>query len=152
MMNNMRKIFFILLLICGTFQLAAQDRESHRERIKALKTAYITEGLNLTAKEAQKFWPIYNEFDAERRKLYRREHADILDIECYTEENAEEKIREYVEIERQDYLLKKKFFEDLRTILPATRILKLKKVEDDFNRKMLKEYRERHANKNKSSE
>lgn len=146
----MRNILFILL-ICSSFQVAAQDRNSHRERIKALKTAYITEGINLSSQEAQQFWPVYNEFDTKRRKLYRKEHADIENIECYTEEKARKKIEEYVEIERQDYLIKKKFYDDLRTILPATRILQLKKVEDEFNRKMLKEYRERHAKKEKSS-
>lgn len=147
-MKNLLVLFFMMAV---TFQVTGQNKEKHREKIKALKTAYITEGLNLTPQEAQKFWPVYNDFEKKRRALYRREHADIQSIECYTEEKAKNKLQEYVDIEREDYLIKKKFYEDLRKILPATRILQLKKVEDEFNRKLLKEYRARQNKEDRSS-
>ena len=121
----------------------AQDRDSQRERIKALKTAYITEGLDLTSEEAEKFWPVYNKFDQARRELHRRENADIDKIECISEEQASNMVQEYVQIEREDYLLKKKFFKELQGILSAKRIIQLQEVEEDFNRKLLREYRER---------
>lgn len=136
----------VLFLALG-FQASAQDRDEHREKIKALKTAYITEGLNLTPREAQQFWPIYNEFEKKRRQLYRQERAEV-EIECLSEEKANSKLEEYVELEREDYLLKKKYYNDLRKIFTARRIMELNKVEDDFNRKMMREYRARQASKN----
>lgn len=33
--------------------------------VEAYKTAFITQRLNLTTEEAQKFWPIYNAYSAE---------------------------------------------------------------------------------------
>ena len=144
-MIKMKKILTLTLILIGTFQLSAQDHESHRERIKSLKTAHITEGLNLTPQEAQKFWPIYNDFEEKRRNLYRQEHAGIGNLECITEENADSMLNQYVELEKEDYLLKKKFYSDLRSIFSAKRIIQLKKVEDEFNRKIIKEYRERQA-------
>ncbi|WP_189604986.1 hypothetical protein [Salinimicrobium marinum] len=142
----MKKLFLLGFVLLSSLQMLAQDKESRREQIKALKTAYITEGLNLTPEEAQKFWPVYNKFDEQRRTLHKRERADIQAIECITEERANEMVEEYVQIEKEDYLLKKKFFEELRTMFSAKRIIQLKKTEDAFNRKLLKEYRERHAN------
>ena len=142
----MKKLIIIGFILLGSLHMTAQDRNGHRERIRALKTAHITEGLNLTAKEAEKFWPVYNKFEEERRKLHRREHADIEEIECISEERANQMVKEYVQIEREDYLLKKKFFEELSSIFSAKRIIQLKKVEDEFNRKMLKEYRARQSN------
>lgn len=142
----MKKLIIVCFILLGSLHMTAQDREGHRERIRALKTAHITEGLNLTAKEAEKFWPVYNKFEEERRKLHRREHADIEEIECISEERANQMVKEYVQIEREDYLIKKKFFEELSSIFSAKRIIQLKKVEDEFNRKMLKEYRARHSN------
>lgn len=136
----------VLFLALG-FQASAQDRDEHREKIKALKTAYITEGLNLTPREAQQFWPIYNEFEKKRRQLYRQERAEV-EIECLSEEKANSKLEEYVELEHEDYLLKKKYYNDLRKIFTARRIMELNKVEDDFNRKMMREYRARQASKN----
>lgn len=142
---KMKKTLFIGILLLSSLQMLAQDRNERREQIRALKTAHITEGLELTPKEAEKFWPVYNEFEKKRRSLHKREHADIDNIECLSEERANEMVQEYVQIEREDYLLKKKFFEELRTMFSARRIILLKKVEDDFHRKLLKEYRARHS-------
>lgn len=139
----MKNIVFTIFFLFTTFYMAAQDKSEHREKIKALKTAYITEGLNLTAKEAQQFWPIYNEFDEKRRALYRKERAEVQNAECMTEEKAQAQLEEYVEIEREDYLLKKKYFNDLKKIFSARRIMQLKKIEDEFNEKMMREYRAR---------
>lgn len=136
----------ILFLALG-YYATAQDRDAHREKIKALKTAYITEGLNLSPQEAQQFWPVYNEYEQKRRQLYRQERAEV-EIECLSEEKANSKLEEYVELEREDYLLKKKYYNDLKKIFTARRIMELNKVEDDFNRKMMREYRARQASKN----
>lgn len=140
----MKIIFFLCFVLFGSLPLIAQHEE-HRERIKSLKTAYITENLNLSPEEAQKFWPIYNAFIEERRELYRKEDEDVGRMECISEERANELIKEYVSLEKQDYLLEKQFYEDLKEIFTAKRILLLKKTENEFNRKMIKEYRERHS-------
>lgn len=147
----MKRIIYICFFLLGFLQVNAQDRDSHRERIKSHKTAYITERLNLSSEEAQKFWPIYNEFEEKKRSLYRKEHAEIENIECISEERASKMLTEYVDIEQQDYLLQRKFFQDLKQIFPATKIIQLKKVEDDFNKKLLREYRERKAKEENNS-
>ena len=41
------------------------------------------------------------------------------------------------------YQLKKKFNSSLKSILPAVKILKLKKAEDEFSRKLLQQYRDK---------
>ena len=144
-MKNLLTIFFLLL---SPLTLVAQerDRDEHRERIKALKTAHITQGMNLTAKEAQEFWPIYNGFEQERRKLYRQEHADVENFECMDERSANAKLEEYVELEKQDFLLKRQYYQDLRKIFSAKRIMQLKQVEEEFNEKLMREYRARRKN------
>lgn len=141
----MKNIFVIGLILLGSLQMMAQDKDDHRKRIRALKTAHITEGLQLTPREAEKFWPVYNMFEEKRRNLHKREHAHIENVECISEEKANQMVQEFVEIEKEDYLLKKEFFRELRTMFSAQRIILLKKVEDDFNRKLFKEYRERRA-------
>ena len=142
----MKNLLLISFFFVFAAEAMAQDRDEHRERIKALKTAFITEGLNLTQKEAQQFWPIYNKFEDARRNLYRKEHAKVENQECLTETAATEKLEEYVEIEKQDYLLKKQYYQDLKSIFTAKRIMQLKQLEDEFNEKLMREYRARRAN------
>lgn len=44
--------------------------------VEAYKTAFITQRLNLTTEEAQKFWPIYNSYIAEVRQVNLIYHQD----------------------------------------------------------------------------
>ena len=49
-------------MFSGLWQMQSQEKDdSHREKIKELKTAFFTQELNLDKKKAQQFWPIYNE-------------------------------------------------------------------------------------------
>ncbi|HSI68865.1 MAG TPA: hypothetical protein VK941_01425 [Gillisia sp.] len=143
----MRKLLFILSFFLTVFSgLQAQekhDREHHREKIKALKVAYITEELNMDTKLAQKFWPIYNRYEEQKRELHRREHIDLEDAENFSEPQAQEMLKEYIAVEREEYVIKKQLFADLGKILTAKEIIKLHKLEADFNKKLLKEYRTR---------
>ena len=68
---KMKKYILILFVILGSFSgIKAQDGdESKAERIQALKIAFITQKLQLTAGEAEKFWPVYNQYDNEIRSL-----------------------------------------------------------------------------------
>ena len=57
------KRFLILLVLCSSLSISAQKKDRH-EHIKALKVPFLTEELNLTPAEAEKFWPIYNVYDS----------------------------------------------------------------------------------------
>jgi len=57
----MKKLILIAILIVVGFQgVRAQN-----DRIKALKIAFITQRLQLTPAEAQRFWPVYDQYDNE---------------------------------------------------------------------------------------
>ncbi|HKL36080.1 MAG TPA: hypothetical protein VJ899_07305 [Salegentibacter sp.] len=140
----MKNLLIILLIFSGLGQMQAQEKDdSHREKIKELKTAFFTQELNLDKKKAQQFWPIYNEYESKLHELRKREHRDIPNLECITEGDAEDMLEEYVAIEKQDYVLKQKLFNDLKEIMSAQEIIKLHKLEDEFHKKLIKEYRAR---------
>src|SRR5690554_7641211 len=69
----MKKLVFIFLIAFST--LHAQ--ENRHERIKALKTAYITEKLSLSPADAEKFWPIYNSFDQRFHELRKKRRNEV---------------------------------------------------------------------------
>ncbi|MBA4168676.1 MAG: hypothetical protein H0X41_14215 [Chitinophagaceae bacterium] len=54
-----------LLTILASPTRAQDDNDQKGGRIEALKIAYITKKLNLSPTEAQKFWPIYNNYASE---------------------------------------------------------------------------------------
>ena len=64
----MKKYLLILFILLGSLsQIKAQ--EPNGEKIQALKIAFITQKLQLTPDEAQKFWPVYNQYDNEVRNI-----------------------------------------------------------------------------------
>ena len=138
----MKKIL-ILLLFTG-FVLNAQ--ENKHEKIKALKTAYLTEKLELTSSEAEKFWPVYNQYD-DKMHLNRRACKTIVhEMEDggpqFSEAEANALIEKY-ELQKKEGLNNRlKMLESMRTVLSPNRILRLFKAEEDFKQELLKRYKE----------
>lgn len=67
---KMKKILIIATVLClFTGLLQAQDDNQRGGRIEALKIAYLTKKLELSPAEAQKFWPIYNQYAAEMKTI-----------------------------------------------------------------------------------
>ncbi|QED37260.1 hypothetical protein FK178_05830 [Antarcticibacterium arcticum] len=137
------KITFLILAFFAFSSLQAQDKEAHREKIKALKVAYITQELNMNSEVAQKFWPVYNQYEINKRELHKRENIDWATIGSINEARAEEMLKEYLIIEKEEYTIKKQLFTDLKKFLTAREIIKLHELEASFHQKLIREYRER---------
>ncbi|MBI3883020.1 MAG: hypothetical protein HY305_02065 [Sphingobacteriales bacterium] len=79
----MKKIYFLLLLTIAVVSANAQgefDQGNTREqKIEALKVAFISRELDLTPDEAQKFWPVYNQYAKEIRATVKEDNGDVLE-------------------------------------------------------------------------
>ena len=143
------KILFPIIFLLVTSLSFSQGFKEKREKVKALKVAYITEQLELTTDEAQKFWPIYNAFDENQSELRHEKMRSILDrfkpgnVEKLSEKDASNSLIQMEKIEEDLFNLKKKFIKDLQGVISAKKIIKLKKAEEDFNRELLKQMREK---------
>lgn len=142
------KIFLTLLIVSLTLQGFSQDN-GRRERIKALKVAYITEQLEFTASEAQKFWPVYNAFEEQEQALRKENYSKRknTDVASLSEQEAKKMIEEMLMTEKKKQVLRESFIKDLQNILSSKKIIKLKITEDQFNKKMFEEYKKRRDSK-----
>lgn len=70
--------FIILILSFAINLLEAQSPQAKQNSVQALKVAFITKDLFLTAEEAQKFWPLYNAYMEELKKVRRDFKNDVL--------------------------------------------------------------------------
>ena len=134
------------LLLLLTIAVAAQDGKK-REQIKALKTAFITTELSLTSDEAAKFWPVYNAYDEKQFELRHQKMRSLgkkfEGTDSMTDKEALALIDQMDDYEDELYQNRKKFITNLKSIISPVKIIKLKKAEDDFNRKLLKQYKEK---------
>jgi hypothetical protein len=65
----MKKFYLLLVLVSITAFVKAQEdviaNEKKQQGIDALKVAFISKELELTPDEAQRFWPVYNQYAKE---------------------------------------------------------------------------------------
>ena len=136
-------ILFSFYLLSINF-ISAQQMQ--RQRIKLLKTSFITDAINLTPKEAEEFWPIYNLYTKKIQRLkinnetsFKTEVRIAGGIDYITENQAQKLIDNSLKIEQQITDAKISMVNELSTVISGKKILLLKKAERSFNRKMLQE-------------
>lgn len=142
----MKNIILSVLLLFTVISFG-QDYKEKREKIKALKVAFITEELELTTDEAQKFWPIYNANEEKQFELRHKKMRSIIskfddsNFDKISEKEAVSLIDQIEIIDDELHNSKKLYIKELKTVFSAKKIIKLKKAENDFNKKLMKQYR-----------
>ena len=126
------------------------SEEKINEGIKLLAEKHpLTEKLDLSSSEAEKFWPIYNAFDKAQLKLRHEKLRAIKNelkdqIDTITDEVALMKLNELLAAEAELNALKQTFHVKLKNVISSKKILLLKISEEGFNRQMMKRLRNRH--------
>ena len=154
-----KHIILITVLLFVSFFTNAQKndkRQKRGEKIKALKIAFITEKLDLTATEAEKFWPVYNKYDELIHKLDRKERyklktkiKEVGGINSLSEKTASDILKKNIELDKEVFKTKVAYDKELSKVLSSKKILKLKAAEKDFIRNLMKKYRRRGEHKKK---
>lgn len=141
-----RIILFLLLAVGLNTQAQVRFKKQNKEKIRALKIAYITDKLDLTEKEAEQFWPIYNKYDNKLTTLRTKERHALIksiknaggELEAISDKEAKMIIEKMVAIEKEMYDTKRAFFISLQKVIPSKKIIQLQIAEMEFNRNMLR--------------
>ena len=128
------------------------DQQNRYEQIQSAKIAFFTSELELSPKEAEEFWPIYNNFWKEREKSYRRIQGNLKNIEKAL--SGESKISEtelkslmdkYVSGFSSEGEIFKNFHSQFMKILPSEKVAKIYVTEEKFRVKMIHQLRRGHG-------
>lgn len=139
-----------LLTFIATFFLCANIvAQKNKEKIKALKISFLTQELNLSSKEAQKFWPIYNEHEKNLENLRNEGGLEIRKkikitggVDAITEEEAKKFVTSKLNLDKKVLVEKENFLLKITTVLPYKKILKLQLSQRNFARRLMRKYRE----------
>ena len=147
-MNISKNILVVVFLLATTTLLFGQRRPD-KEKIKALKGAYITEQLDLTSTEAQVFWPIYNAHQERMEAFRNQERAEIYgklrDMESLSDSEIEALFQDLVTLENDKHKVSQQFLKDIRKVISAKKTFLLLKTENGFKRRLLQQYRQKHG-------
>ncbi len=145
-----KKIILVVALFFATISFYGQHNNVDRDKIKALKIAYITEHLNFSSKEAQEFWPVYNDFEEKKNKLRKLSHSEINDqiknSDKLTDSEATKILEKHMKYQAEKNDLEESYAKKMKTIMSPKKILLLIRTEDNFRRQLIKQYREKNKN------
>lgn len=130
----MKKYLLIILGFFGSFSFAyAQYGNGQRaEKVQALKIAFITQKLHLTTGEAEKFWPVYNDYIDEIKNLRaNNKNGDVLD--------NDQKLLD----------IRKKYKPAFENILGPQRLNDFFNAEREFRNALIQRLREQRQQKNR---
>ncbi len=134
--------------LCGQGQGAGQGAmQGDSEKLTAYKIAFFTRNLNLTPAEAEKFWPLYNDYSARKNKL----QADRIVLMRYAAQNeanmtdpeltstADKLVKSFVD----EAEMVVAFNESLKKVLPPAKVIKLYQIENQYKQQLLRELNQR---------
>lgn len=150
------KKLLLLLIVFISMNSFGQDGSlirKKREQIKSLKVAFITEELQLTPDEASKFWPLYNSYEDQQKQIKKEKikgYMDRMDSDSenkLSEKEAATMLAQMESSEEELFQVRRKFVTSLKAVISPIKILKLKKAEENFNKRLLQQYRDKKKNR-----
>jgi hypothetical protein len=138
-MINMAAIVVLTVLGINISAQPPQSPAGKGERVEALRIAFISQRLNLTPEEAERFWPIYNQYHGELKTL-RNNFGMGLGKSQLTAEQS-------LDFEQKKLDLKKKYKAQFEIALGKEKLNTLYNLEEEFRKKLQELREERQQNR-----
>lgn len=132
-MKNLKLVALVLFMTLG-FGALAQRPPIDREKLQAARVAFITTRIDLKPDQAEKFWPIFNEYNDIRENTMSQISKLGRDIEAIGEEEAKSRIQKRFQLQNELIKEEQEFVAEASKVLSSKQILMLTNIARDFNR------------------
>jgi hypothetical protein len=136
-----RNIFLTIVFTSGSFVLFAQDRFGDgqiRERLQEFTKQELTTSLNLSEKQQDAFFPIYDAFMEERMQL-RKEIKELLDGALVQSDDAlKGDFNKVMELKKRDANLEMAYMDRFDKVLTLRQKVALIQAEEEIKKKFLR--------------
>lgn len=153
-----RTILILTTVLIGLSTFAQPDGppiHEKKEKLDAMRAAFITEKLNLSAKEAQTFWPLYNEMDDKIHELTFSNREKMMKIhedggkETISDDDLNALLEERFDTEIEVAKIKKSYHKKFVEMLGVQKTADLYMAEMEFRRELMKRARGRGGDGNR---
>lgn len=143
----MKRIIYILLILISISGFG-QINERKLDRIKALRVAFISEKLDLTPDEAERFWPIFNAFDDRNMELQKQKRQLMqklkpINASTLSEKESAQLMIQDEQIESDLQKNRQQLIRDLQGVIPNQKIIMLRQLEIEFKQKLIEQIKNR---------
>lgn len=134
-------VFVLMLSVGGTIA----QTDSKKDKIDALRVAFISKKINLTDQESVAFWPLYNEMNDRleaNRRTFRLQYNNNTNFNFATDKEAEAYLNAELLLKQKEYELYKEYYERFKKVLPVKKVAALRRAEEDFKKEIIKSIKE----------
>ena len=154
MKNNFLQLGWCILLFGVFGNLQAQNKDhrkdhhkEHHKKVKAYRISFLTEELDLSTAEAEKFWPLFRRYDKAKdslHKAYYQNHRWLKDSLTYlTDASAMELIEQHYQKEHQLMKKKEEMAQAFAEVIGAKKTLKFLHLEHRFRQRLVDKMRKK---------
>lgn len=119
-----------------------KDKKDWQDKWKAEKIAYLTDAMELTSAEAERFWPVYNKCECEKKRCFK------MSMEAYKvlndaitagkgDNELDALLDKYIEAQERGKEIDSKYVLEYRKILSGKKVAKLYIAEESFRRQQI---------------
>ncbi len=147
----MLALAFMLLTLNASAQSAGNNntnnKQDKKEMIQAQKVAFITREVNFSTTEAEKFWPLYNEYQAKKLDINKpkREMEKTLkqlSPDQITDRQAEDLLNLQLSTEQSLLDLKKEYIGKYKAVIGIKKTAQFFQAEKKFNDFLLRQLKD----------
>lgn len=155
MKTTLNKAILILFLLGISLSLPIYGQANLKERlqqkkaeVEAQRVTFYNSFLNFTTEEANKFWPLFNEYTQKQKDARRNALKSVKDFynktaEQMTKEEANLIIKAEITLQQTLFDLEKEYIIKFQSVIPVQKVAKLKQAENKFKKEILKKARGR---------
>jgi hypothetical protein len=134
-------IFLFIMSVYPVIRSSAQN--PNLEKLNNYKIGFFTKKLNLTSEEAEKFWPVYNDYQGQRNKIQLEKlklNRNFNQNESSLSDNQLEEIGDkYVDCLVQESNLAVAFHKKIKEVLPPVKVILYYQAENQYKAQLLNE-------------
>ena len=137
---------FIFFFSLSSKNFAQEEKSDKGQLIKAQKIAFFTEKIGLSPAEAEKFWPVYNDYWELKNKIISERRNNMT----YFAENSDKMTQneltkyadQYIKYETQLAELLNEYHIKFKKILPIDKVMKIYLADYEFKTYLLKKIKD----------
>lgn len=142
----MKQLTIIIALLLSVSVLQAQHKKEEKlEKVRSQKIAFLTQKMNLSPDEAQVFWPVYNEFSAQKEALNKKKRDAMVELKQKwtdaTDSQKEAVADQLIAFRMEEAKLDQSYHAQFKQVLPIDKVLKLYQAELQFKNYLMKQIR-----------
>ena len=146
----MKKLLLSLSFIIFSIATWAQAPQQHNgqppfdpQKFQQMVENELTKAADFTSDEAKAFFPLYNERRNKQREMGRQIHQLKKQANTDSKKSAEV-VNKIYSLKVEMAQVEQSYYKRILKVVPAEKVLKVMRAEDDFHRRMVQNQRDRH--------